>query len=152
MSQSKTLYRVPQNGKIAGVCAGVAEYLNMEVWLVRILVITAFLLSAGSFIVVCYIAAWLILDKQPAEEILSGTDAFNQQNSHGGFSGKGFNNAQSSSEKVHVKSKVWQAGMPPKQAFKNIQQRFIRSENRLRKLESYVTSNQFQVNREINKL
>lgn len=44
----RELYRDPYNGKIAGVCAGLANYFGLEVWLVRILVITAALLG-GTF-------------------------------------------------------------------------------------------------------
>lgn len=152
MIKSKSLYRDPKRGKIAGVCAGLADYFTVEVWLVRIITITAFLLTTGPFVFVSYIAAWLILDKKPADEYQS-SNAYVPSGSQGqSFSGKGYRNPSASSEKVCVKAKVWQAGMPPKQAFVNIQQRFIRSENRLRKLESYVTSKEFQLNREINRL
>jgi phage shock protein C len=152
MNTSKTLYRDPKKGKVAGVCAGLADYFKVEVWLVRIITITAFLLIAGPFVFVSYIAAWLILDKKPDElDNLSNSYVPSGAQSQG-FSGKGYKNASTHAEKVCVKAKVWQAGMPPKQAFLNIQQRFIRSENRLRKLESYVTSNEFQLNRELNRL
>ena len=39
---SRTLYRIPQSGKIAGVCAGIAEYFNFETWLVRVLAASIF--------------------------------------------------------------------------------------------------------------
>ncbi len=35
--EPKKLYRIQEDRKICGVCAGVAEYLNMDVTLVRIL-------------------------------------------------------------------------------------------------------------------
>ncbi len=60
-----TLYRDPDNGRIAGVCAGLANHFGMETWLVRILTVSAFLLGFGFFVVVAYIAAVLILDKNP---------------------------------------------------------------------------------------
>ncbi len=41
----RELYRDPINGKLAGVCAGLANYFGLETWLVRILVITAALLG-----------------------------------------------------------------------------------------------------------
>lgn len=47
---SRELYRDPINGKLSGVCAGLANYFGLEVWLVRILVISAALLG-GSFLV-----------------------------------------------------------------------------------------------------
>lgn len=150
MSNKKSLYRDPKQGKIAGVCAGLADYFNVEVWLVRIITITAFLLTTGPFVFVSYIAAWLILDKK-SEQGSSQSNSY-VPNASAPFTGKGYTNATSESDKVCVKAKVWQAGMPPKQAFVNIQQRFNRSENRLRKLESFVTSKEFQINRELNRL
>ena len=33
--QIKQLYRIPEHGKIAGVCAGLAERFDIETWLVR---------------------------------------------------------------------------------------------------------------------
>lgn len=59
--QKKQLRRIPSQGKIAGVCAGVAEYTNLEPWLVRIVWFTGFVFSGGFFFV-AYIAAWFILD------------------------------------------------------------------------------------------
>ena len=61
----KELYRDPDNGRIAGVCAGVAQYFGLETWLVRILTVTGFFLLAGPFMLVAYVAAWFILDKKP---------------------------------------------------------------------------------------
>lgn len=150
MNTSKTLYRDPKQGKVAGVCAGIANYFTIEVWLVRIITITAFLLIAGPFVLVSYVAAWLILDKKPENEhsSLYSDSAMGANEAAKGYAGASTENP----EKVCVKAKVWQAGVPPKEAFLNIQQRFIRSENRLRKLESYVTSKEFQLNREFNRL
>jgi len=155
MNPNRQLFRDPKQGKIAGVCAGLASYFNIEIWLVRIIVISAFLLMTGPFIFVAYIAAWLILDKKPEHLDTTTNNANDNSASSDGassFVGKGYRNQSASDEKVCVKAKVWQAGMPPKQAFVNIQQRFNRSENRLRKLESYVTSKEFQLNRELNRL
>ena len=59
-----SLRRDPSKGKIAGVCAGIAEYFGMEIWLVRILILTGFFLLAPPFFFVGYIAAWFILEKK----------------------------------------------------------------------------------------
>jgi phage shock protein C len=152
MNPKRQLFRDPKQGKIAGVCAGLATYFNVEIWLVRIIVISAFLLTTGPFVFVSYIAAWLILDKKPEQSASVGNAYATHSSAGDTFVGKGYRNPSTADEKVHVKAKVWQAGMPPKEAFVNIQQRFIRSENRLRKLESYVTSKEFQLNREFNRL
>lgn len=68
--ERKRLNRLPEQGKIAGVCAGVAEYTGTETWLVRIIWFSGLVLSGGFFLV-AYIAGWFILDKAPS----SGLDA-----------------------------------------------------------------------------
>lgn len=148
MRHGKQLYRNPQNARIAGVCSGVAEYFGLETWLVRILVVTGFFLLAGPFIFVAYIAAWFILDKRPTHvEAAPLPPVFSK--------GKGWRNpnaGQVKSTKVEVKTKVWQAGEPPKQAFHDIRNRFEKAEERLRKMETYVTSREYQLNKEISRL
>lgn len=63
----RELYRDPYNGKIAGVCAGLANYFGLEVWLVRILVITAALLGGTFLVLVAYVAMALMLEKLPKQ-------------------------------------------------------------------------------------
>ncbi|MDU0355605.1 envelope stress response membrane protein PspC [Paraglaciecola aquimarina] len=154
MSLRKTLYRDPSKGKIAGVCAGIAEYFGMESWLVRILMVSGFFLLAAPFIFFAYIAAWFILEKKPGhlahqshQQVFGNKETVNKQ------AGKGWHNVPDDEvEKVVVKSKVWQAGELPSQALFDIKQRFDSNENRLRKVETYVTSSEYQLNREINQL
>ncbi len=160
MTFHKELYRDPEKGRIAGVCAGVAEYFGLETWLVRILTVTGFVLLAGPFMLVAYVAAWFILDKRPgckgirtSKPVMAGKSVmsgFGKSNK----TGKGWHNPcdDDDDRKVEVKSKVWQAGEPPRQAFFDIKQQFSRIETRLRKVETYVTSAEYQLNKEINKL
>jgi len=152
MNTFGNLHRDPSKGKIAGVCAGIAEYFGMEIWLVRILTLTGFFLLAPPFFFVGYIAAWFILEKKPKGwSTKSKYDEFSPRNQYN--KAKGWHNvSEQASEKVVVKSKVWQAGETPKQAFVDIQQRFAKNETRLRKMETYVTSSEFQLNRELSKL
>ncbi len=148
MRNGKQLYRDPENKRIAGVCAGIAEYFGLETWLVRILVVTGFFLLAGPFMLVAYVAAWFILDKKPSGMVTASPQVVYSK-------GKGWRNpngGQVKSPKVEVKTKVWQAGEPPKQAFHNIRNRFEKAEARLRKMETYVTSREYQLNKEISRL
>ncbi|MFT4940503.1 MAG: phage shock protein C [Paraglaciecola sp.] len=151
MNKAKNLYRDPEKGKIAGVCAGLSDYFGVELWLVRIIVLSAFFLTAGTFVVVSYVAAWFILDKKHGTT--EKHDIFKHHRNSPASPCKGWkNSAGDEEEKINVKSKVWQAGEPPKQAFHDITERFSRNESRLRKVETYVTSSEFQLNREINSL
>lgn len=58
---SGKLYRSP-NKMIAGVCAGIAEYLNIDPTIVRLLWAAA-TLFAGTGIIL-YLVAWLIIPKR----------------------------------------------------------------------------------------
>lgn len=124
------LYRIPEQGKIAGVCAGLGERFGIEVWLIRIGAVSAFFLGIP-FIPVLYIAAWLLLDKKPA-----ATPAKKSGLEH----------------RVSVKSKIWQQGQPPRIAFRELKTQFRQLELRLRSIETYVTSSEFNLSREIDKL
>ncbi|MEW9797490.1 envelope stress response membrane protein PspC [Alteromonas sp. CYL-A6] len=151
MKVQRTLYRDTEHARIAGVCAGIANYFGLETWLVRILVVTGFFLLAGPFVLVAYVAAWFILDKKPLGE------GEVTQTLYSSAPGKGWRNASSDpqntgSHKVEVKTKVWQAGEPPRQALHDIAKRFNAAEQRLRKMETYVTSREFELNREISRL
>lgn len=140
------LYRNTSQGKIAGVCAGIADYFGWETWLVRILVVSGVLLGMGWFIVI-YIAAWFILDKK------SGSDSHrtNVEKAQQSFTQQDFDD-EIANESIKVKSRIWQAGEPPKQAFHDIRRKFTTLEKELQVIERYVTSAEFTVSREINKL
>ena len=59
-------YRDKRNGKVMGICAGIADYTGFDVTLVRITMIAAVFLSSGSILPVYFIAGWLAPD-QPRE-------------------------------------------------------------------------------------
>lgn len=147
--RGRELYRDPSRGKIGGVCAGIADYFGMETWLVRILVVSGVLLGLQFFIVV-YIAGWFILDKKPMakKSVNAGMHSNNEQANH-----TTTNKEDDVTERsIKVKAKVWQSGEPPKQAFYDIRHKFSSLEQELRSIEKYVTSPEFTVAREINKL
>ncbi|MGB0894865.1 MAG: envelope stress response membrane protein PspC [Parashewanella sp.] len=125
----RTLYRIPEQGKVSGVCAGVAEYFGFETWLVRVVTASIFLLGGYGIVFVIYIALWMILDNKP-------------------------DTAKSSSLKrdIEVKKKIWQSGEPAKEALQDVNQQFRALELRLRNLERHVTSEQFDLKREIESL
>lgn len=142
------LLRDTKNGKIAGVCAGLANYFGWETWLVRIIVLSAVLMGAG-FLILFYIAGWFILDKK------ADANSSREAKSHGGFKSRHNMNPsdeQLMNESIRVKAKIWQKGEPAKQAFYDIRRKFEVMEQQLRQMEYHVTSPEFTVSREINKL
>ncbi|WP_039056038.1 envelope stress response membrane protein PspC [Enterobacter sp. Bisph1] len=71
---NKKLWRIPQRGKIGGVCAGIAEYLDIRVKVVRILAILAMCFGLFFFVVAAYIVLFFVLDPQP-ENYAENADA-----------------------------------------------------------------------------
>ncbi|SKC62995.1 PspC domain-containing protein [Maledivibacter halophilus] len=63
MGNGKKLYRSNTDVKIAGVCAGIAEYFDIDSTLVRLGWIL-FVLMGGSGII-GYIIAWLVMPQRP---------------------------------------------------------------------------------------
>ncbi|USD66302.1 envelope stress response membrane protein PspC [Vibrio sp. SCSIO 43136] len=128
----RTLYRDTQNRKIAGVCAGVADYFGIETWFVRVLAVTAALLGAGFFVVIIYIAMSLMVEKKPYQA--------------GDFQ-------DSASPKPHkVKSKPWQTGESPSQLIASLEGELADVEKKVKTMEAHVTSDTFNVEREFSKL
>lgn len=61
----KRLFRLSAEKKIAGVCAGFAEYLSVDVTLIRILTLVAICLTGFVPGVIAYILAWIIMPPAP---------------------------------------------------------------------------------------
>ncbi|BDM65034.1 phage-shock protein [Shewanella sp. NFH-SH190041] len=124
----RTLYRIPQKGKVAGVCAGIADYFNLETWLVRVVAVSIFLLGGSGAVLIIYAALWMILDTKSV-----------------GYQDKDYHD-------IELKKKIWQAGEPAKQALRDINSRFRSLELRLQQIERHVTSDQYDLKRQINDL
>jgi phage shock protein C len=95
------------------------------------------------FIIFLYVAAWVILDKKSANKghvNITGHRTENQAD------------AEISQGSIKVKARIWQSGEPPKQAFHDIRRKFKSLERQLQMMEQYVTSSEFTISREINKL
>jgi phage shock protein PspC (stress-responsive transcriptional regulator) len=62
MNAPKRLFRTPSTGRIAGVCAGIAEYLDADVTLIRLAWVVLSIVP-GCVIggVVAYLVAWAIM-------------------------------------------------------------------------------------------
>jgi len=125
----RTLYRIPQSGKIAGVCAGIADYFNFEPWLVRVVTASIFLLGGTGMVFIIYLVLWMILDVKPQSK--------ESRHVH---------------KDIEIKKKIWQAGEPAKMALRDVNTQFRSLEIRLQKLERHVTSDNFDLKQEINSL
>jgi phage shock protein C len=117
-------YRDKRNGKVMGICAGIADYTGFDVSLVRICMIAALFLSSGSIIPIYFIAGW-VAPVKPRE--LDFADREEKQ--------------------------FWQGvRASPARTARDIRSRFRDLDRRLADIESYVTSENRTLSREIEQL
>jgi phage shock protein C len=117
-------YRDKANGKLFGVCAGIADYTGFDVTLVRICFLAAVFMSGGS-ILPFYGIAGMISPKKPRSLEIGD------------------------SEEKHF----WQGvRASPAQATRDIRSRFKDIDRRLADIESYVTTENRSLAREIEQL
>jgi phage shock protein PspC (stress-responsive transcriptional regulator) len=57
---ARRLTRNTEEGMLGGVCAGVADYLGLDVTLVRVLAVLGAIFGVGS-LVVAYVVAWMLM-------------------------------------------------------------------------------------------
>ena len=68
-SAPKKLMRSSRDKKLGGVCAGLAEYFDIDPTIVRVVWLLAFLCAGAGFLV--YIVLWIVLPLAPATEAIS---------------------------------------------------------------------------------
>jgi phage shock protein C len=117
-------YRDKRNGKLMGVCAGIADYTGFDVSLVRVCFLAAFLMSGGSILPFYFIMGWVSPRKPMALESVDRQD-----------------------------EKFWQGvRASPARAARDIRSRFKDIDRRLADIESYVTTENRSLAREIEQL
>lgn len=107
------LYRNTERGKIFGVCAGLADYFGVSVFIVRIVaVIALFMFTLPTL--VCYFLAALLISRAPEYHY------------------------QSDAEK-----EFWrQVRVKPSESLSRLRHRYREQEQRIRSMEAFVTSSE----------
>ncbi len=121
----KKLYRNRKKGMVGGVCAGLADYFELDAKLVRIFFIVALIMTL-QVAFIFYIIACFALDNDP--DTLTNQDG-----------------------KLDDKFKL-KSAYERKSVIHSVQDRFGKVEDRIRRLEAYVTSSSFKLRDEINRL
>ncbi len=118
------LYRDTEHGFLAGVCAGIADYTGFDVNLVRVCMVAAVFLSSGSILPFYFIAAFITPDKPRAFAVADRED-----------------------------QQFWQGvRASPSRSARDIRGRFKDIDRRLADIESYVTTENRSLAREIDQL
>jgi phage shock protein C len=117
-------YRDKRNGKMFGICAGIADYTGFDVSLVRVCFLAAMFMSGGGVLPFYFIAA-MVTPTKP--QVLERVDREEQQ--------------------------FWQGvRASPTRAARDIRSRFKDIDRRLADIESYVTTENRSLAREIEAL
>ncbi|MGE5582860.1 MAG: PspC domain-containing protein [Bacillota bacterium] len=69
----KQLHRSLKDRKIAGVAGGLAEYLNVDSTMIRLLWVLAIFLGGGG--ILAYLIAWIIIPEEEPAVIETGSDS-----------------------------------------------------------------------------
>jgi len=144
----RTLYKNPDKAKVCGVCAGIAEYFDFEVWVVRIITITLLILGAfNGIVVVGYIVLCFVLDPKPGSQ--SNKGCFGQDKKR--HRSNKFEDDESKPYRSSVKD-VWKSGVSPKDTLEEIEAKFSKIEKKLQGMETFVTSSQYELEKKIKNL
>ncbi len=63
MEPTRKLYRSRKNRKMAGVCGGLAEYLNVDPTLIRVLFVLLTVMGGAGAVI--YLAMWIFVPEEP---------------------------------------------------------------------------------------
>ncbi len=66
MAETKKLYRSTLDKKIAGICGGLGEYLNVDPTVMRIMFVAGFFLT-GSLMFWAYLVMWVVIPEPPVQ-------------------------------------------------------------------------------------
>ncbi len=121
------LYKNSRNKVIAGVCAGLADYFNIDVAVVRIVAVLLVIFTPpfSGFIVIGYIVAAIVMPRRP-EPTRTTTEEEDQ---------------------------FWRGvSRRPEATFSNLKYRFRDLDERLQDIERVVTSNEWKLRRDFREI
>ena len=140
------LYRNPREGIIAGVCAGLADHWDMATWVVRLLAIVAFLFT-GTLAFWAYLAGWILMAprgsraQRLAEEVeVDFSDADNVEMEY------------DDRRHRYREKKIFRYSDPGSTRLHRARERLDNALARVEDMESYVTSRQYELNKEFSRL
>ena len=117
-------YLDKRNGKFMGVCSGIADYTGLDATLVRIMFVSAVVMSGGSVLPIYFIAGF-IADDKPRELAIEDKE----------------------------EQRFWQGvRASPRRTARDIRSRLREIDRRIADIESYVTTENRSLAREIEQL
>ena len=148
------LYRDRERKKILGVCAGIADYFGRPTWEMRLYAVLG-LFFIPQIVFPAYFITYFFMEDKPYYRRV--TDRFDYEMD---TFDEARDDAQSrrpeqdsgKSEMTGRKTRGVQPGMSNVQAMKTAKEKFSDIEQRLRQMETHVTSSKFELQRELKKI
>lgn len=142
------LYRNRRDGKIAGVSAGLADHWEVAHWVVRLMWVAAFLFT-NMIAIYCYIAAWILLSPKPSAQ-RRRYRRYEDESDEAGYSGASMEYDEYAHE--YRPRKVFRYPEDTSARLRSARERLDAALRRVEGMESYVTSRQYQLNKEFSRL
>lgn len=136
LERSARLCRDVENAKIVGVCAGIANYYGVEHWVVRCIAVTG-LLFFGQIVFPAYWIMYFVMDSPEGARQKRREARRNKR--------------ERSSRDPDPMPEL-HADVNPRRSLRNVQADLQEVELRLRRMESHVTSGQYELQRELHKI
>ena len=149
--KSGRLYRDPENEKIGGVCAGIARYFGVETWTVRLCALSGLMFLPG-IVFPAYWIAYFIMDTPESStdgaEGRKGSKRSRRRKRHSRPDRSDSSRARGAAAVGDEPPQPFVAGRRLRYAGADLTE----AELRLRRLESFVTSDQYELQKELAKI
>ncbi len=122
--EPRRFHRSSDNRVLGGVCAGIADYFGFRLGVTRFLAVVALFTPFAAFAVISYLVAVVLIPAAPTKPAKPGVD-------------ESFRQAVRSS---------------PQQTMNDVRRRFLALDRRLARLEKYITSSRYNLDREFRDL
>lgn len=132
---ARRLYRDPSRKKIAGVCAGISDYFGTDPWVIRCVALCLLFFTPLSGVTfMAYWVAYFVMDVKPSDYDMAIPEP------------------ELRAERPRRRRGRRDERIAARSSFRNVKTNFDAIETRLRSMESYVTSTQFELQRELSKI
>lgn len=139
------LYRNTRDGKIAGVCAGLADHWDVEHWVVRLMAVVLFLFT-GTLAIWAYIAGWILMARRSEAPEAAVDDGEIEVEAE-------YVEMEYDERRHHYRPrKIFRYSENPSVRLQRARDRMDAALARVENMESYVTSRQYELNKEFSKL
>jgi phage shock protein C len=154
LRNGRPLYRNPKEGKVCGVCAGFAEYYDVETWQVRLGALLG-LFFLPSLTVPSYFIAYFLMDKKPYYRRMTD-DMDEAEELDVPLGAQGSESVRSKrprrGRKARPRTSAQEFRPTNATSLRQAKSMFADLESRVRSMETHVTDSKFELQRELKKI